>query len=139
MDKELKQRIDTLLSQFPSHYVNNKAAADELFAVAIEFGLRINRGCKDCIIRCYSSLLRIKNNNYNMAQGETYLFNDKLANGYRFPNDGKVYTNANSTAEERKVIYESNESRKALFDVTTIPQKQEVKKTRKKTIKKETE
>lgn len=116
----MKEKIDSLLSEFPSYYVNNKAAADELFAVAVHYNLRVNKGCKDCIMRCYRALQRIQQNNYNMDIGEKYLFRKDL-HSYRMPNTAKALTNTNSTEEERKAVYESSEARKTLFDSTTIP------------------
>jgi hypothetical protein len=115
-----KEKIDSLLSELPSFYANNQAAADELFSVAVELGIRISRGCKDCIGRAYYAILRIKRDNYNMAKGDTYLFHDKV-HSYRLPNTSKALTNNNSTVEERKAVYDSSINRRSLFNMATVP------------------
>ena len=131
-----KEKIDSLLSELPSFYFYNETAADELFSVAVEFGIKINRGCKDCIARAYRAVQNIQRNNYNMAKGDTYLFHDKV-HSYRLPNTSKALTNSNSTVEERKDVYDSSINRRSLFNMATVPDgdvqlvsvpKQEVKK-----------
>lgn len=117
---ELKERIDELLLEMPSFYFSNEAAADKLFSVAVELGIKVSRGCKDCIGRCYAAIMRTKRNNYNMHIGEQYLFNARV-HSYRLPNTGKALTNSNSTVEERKAVYDSSEGRRTLFDPASIP------------------
>ena len=115
-----KEKIDSLLSELPSYYTRNEAAADDLFSVAVELGVRVSRGCKDCIARAYKAVQNVQRNNYNMNKGNTYLFRADL-HSYRMPNSGKALTNANSTTEERKAVYESSIGRRSLFDISTVP------------------
>ena len=115
-----KGKIDSLLSELPSYYTRNEAAADELFSVAVELGVRVSRGCKDCIARAYRAVQNVQRNNYNMSKGSTYLFRADL-HSYRMPNSGKALTNTNSTVEERKAVYNSSLGRRSLFDMSTVP------------------
>lgn len=115
----MQKEVDEILSFLPSHYLNNKEAADRLFSVASYYKIRINRGCKDCIGRAYAAIQRVQRNNYLKPIGNMYLFNDKInVAGYTFK--GKVCRNNNTTVEERKAIYDSHVSRQALFDKLTI-------------------
>lgn len=61
-----------------------------------------------------------------MDNGHEYLFREGL-HSYRMPNTAKALTNSNSTVEERKAVFDSNEARKSLFDPATIPAKEEKK------------
>lgn len=115
-----REKIDSLLSELPSYYARNEAAADDLFSVAVQFGIKVNRGCKDCIARAYKAVQNVQRNNYNMSKGNTYLFRADL-HSYRMPNSAKALTNTNSTPEERKEVYESSIGRRSLFDMTTVP------------------
>ena len=115
-----KEKIDSLLSQLPSYYARNEAAADDLFSVAVQFGIKVNRGCKDCIARAYRAVQNVQRNNYNMSKGNTYLFRKDI-HSYRLPNNAKALTNTNSTPEERKAVYDSSVGRRSLFDMSTVP------------------